>query len=266
MYKTSDYIAGIFVLVSLALMLWITIVLGGHQSALKEIIFGAKNTQLLIRFDQVAGLEVNHAVKVQGHKFGKVKEIKFDDKGFIIVEVKLEDKITIYEDYKIDIKDESILGGKAIYIEIGSKNKKELSNLFTDSPNVLTGTISGNLMAEGGNILSDNREDIRVIVKNIKDITQKIREISDKVNHGDGIVAKLINDKDMGDDLKKGVADLQAMIAKVKDGEGFLGKLINDDKLYREVEKIIKEAQNALEDMREQAPITTFAGTLMGAF
>ncbi len=265
MYKTSDYLAGIFVLVSLALMLWITIVLGGHQSALKELFLGTKNSTLQISFEQVSGLELNHAVKVQGHKFGKVTNI-FIKENRVIVDAKLDDQVEIYENYKIEIKDESILGGKAVYIDLGSKVSPKIENMYTENATILEGKTAGNLMSEGGNLLSDNREDLREIIKNIKDITEKVKSVAEKVNTGDGIVARVINDKEMGDALKKGIADLQAMITKVKDGEGFLGRMINDDKLYKDIEKIIKEAQNALEDMREQAPITTFAGALMGAF
>ena len=42
--------------------------------------------------------------------------------------------------------------------------------------------------------------------------------------------------------------------------------MINEDGVYKDLQKLLKDAQEALEDMREQAPITTFAGTIMGAF
>jgi phospholipid/cholesterol/gamma-HCH transport system substrate-binding protein len=247
-------------------MLWATIILGGHQGALKEMFAGKENKILTIQFDNISGLEVNHGVKVQGHKYGKVVKINLDKTGAIFVDVELEKQVNIYANYFIEIKDESVLGGKAIYIDTGDKNNLQIENLYTDTAPTLKGKPSGNLMAEGGNILADNRADIREIVKNIKDISEKIKAVTAKVNEGEGTIAKIINDKELADNLKASVANINSILAKVKNGEGFLGKLINDEGLYKDIQKLIKDAQNALEDMREQAPITTFAGTIMGAF
>lgn len=266
MYKNSDFIAGIFVIVAFGIMLWATIILGGHQGAIKDMIIGKENHILTIQFDNISGLEVNHGVKVQGHKYGKVVKINLDKTGVILVEVELEKQVNIYENYFIEIKDESVLGGKAIYIDVGNKNGLQIENLYSNKKVVLKGKPSGNLMAEGGNILADNRADIREIVKNIKDISEKIKSVSSKVNEGEGTIAKIINDKELADNLKASVTNINTILAKVKNGEGFLGKLINDEGLYKDIQKLIKDAQNALEDMREQAPITTFAGTIMGAF
>lgn len=266
MYKNSDFIAGIFVIVAFGILLWATIILGGHQGAIKDMIVGKENNLLTIQFDNISGLEVNHGVKVQGHKYGKVVKINLDKSGVILVDVELEKQVNIYESYFIEIKDESVLGGKAIYIDVGDKNGLQIENLYAEKKVILKGKPSGNLMAEGGNILADNRADIREIVKNIKDISEKIKSVSSKVNEGEGTIAKIINDKELADNLKASVANINTILAKVKNGEGFLGKLINDEGLYKDIQKLIKDAQNALEDMREQAPITTFAGTIMGAF
>ncbi len=266
MYKNSDFIAGIFVIVAFGIMLWATIILGGHQGAVKELFSGKEDKTLTIQFENISGLEVNHGVKVQGHKYGKVVKINLDKTGAILVDVELEKPVNIYETYFIEIKDESVLGGKAIYIDVGDKKGLPFENLYGDKRVMLKGKPSGNLMAEGGNILADNRADIREIIKNIKDVSEKIKSVSTKINEGDGAIAKILNDKELADNLKASVANINSILTKVKDGDGFLGKLINDDSLYKDIQKLIKDAQGALEDMREQAPITTFAGTIMGAF
>ena len=266
MYKNSDFLAGAFVIGAFVLMLWATMVLGGHKGAVLEIFTGKENRILVIQFENISGLEVNHGVRVQGHKFGKVVNINLDKAGLLLVSVELKSQQVIYEGYNIEIKDESVLGGKAVYIDLGNKNGKALEDLYTDKAPILKGKSGGNLMAEGGNILADNREDIRKIVLNIKDISEQIKAISAKANEGDGVVAKVLNDKELAENLKTTMANINIVVAKIKNGEGFLGKLISDDSLYKDVQKLIKDAQATLEDLREQAPITTFAGTIMGAF
>lgn len=266
LYKNTDFLAGAFVVGAFVLMLWATIILGGHQGAIQEFFTGKENKTLTIQFENISGLEVNHAVKIQGHKFGKVVKIDLSKSGELLVDVELQQKVDIYEGYVIEIKEESVLGGKAVYVDIGKKDGKPIEFLYTNKAPKLKGKSAGNLMAEGGNILSDNREDIREIVKNIKEISEKIKAISNKANEGEGVVAKVLNDKQLAEEIKNSVSSINTILSKVKNGEGFLGKMINDDALYKDVQKLIKDAQSALEDLREQAPITTFAGTIMGAF
>ena len=77
---------------------------------------------MVIQFENISGLEVNHGVRVQGHKFGKVVNINLDKAGLLLVSVELKSQQVIYEGYNIEIKDESVLGGKAVYIDLGNKN------------------------------------------------------------------------------------------------------------------------------------------------
>ena len=266
MYKNTDFLAGVFVIGALVIMLWATMVLGGHQGALLEAFTGKENRVLTIQFENISGLEVNQDVRVQGHKFGKVVKITLDKAGLLLVDVELNNPQFIYEGYEIEIKDESVLGGKAVYINVGNKNGLQIENLYTEKAPILKGKSAGNLIAEGGNILAENREDVRAIVKNIKNISDQIKAISTKVNEGEGVLAKVLNDKELADNLKNSVANINTIFLKIRNGEGFIGKLVADDSLYREIQKLVKDAQAALEDLREQAPITTFAGTLMGAF
>lgn len=266
MYRNTDFIAGAFVIGAFILMLWATIILGGHEGAFIELFVGKENTNLKVQFENISGLEVNHEVKVQGHKFGKVSKVSIDKTGLIIVDLELNQQVNIYEGYSIEIRDESVLGGKAVYIEVGKKDGLQIENLYTDKAPTLKGKAAENIMAVGGNILADNREDIRAIVKNVKDITEKFKALSTKANEGQGVVSQLLNDKELADNLKNTVSNINTIIGKVKNGEGTLGKMINEDGIYKDLQKLLKDAQETLEDMREQAPITTFAGTIMGAF
>lgn len=266
LYKNTDFLAGLFVLVAFTVMLWATVILGGHQGAIREFFAGKENKNLTIQFDNISGLEVNHAVKVQGHKFGKVVKIDLSENGELLVDVELQKRVNIYEDYSIDIKEESVLGGKAIYIDVGNKNKKPIEFLYTAKAPKLKGKAAGNLMAEGGNVLAENREDFREIIKNIKEISEKIKTIANKVNEGDGLLGRILNDKQLSDDIKTSVTNINTILSKTSKGEGLFGKLINDDGLYKDTQNIAKTAQPALKYFREQAPTTIFVCTILIAF
>ena len=56
MYKNSDFVAGAFVIGAFVIMLWATIVLGGHGGAIIELFTGKKNKTLTIQFDNIAGI------------------------------------------------------------------------------------------------------------------------------------------------------------------------------------------------------------------
>ena len=56
MYKNSDFIAGAFVIGAFILMLWATIILGGHKGAFLEFFTGKENRTLTIQFENISGL------------------------------------------------------------------------------------------------------------------------------------------------------------------------------------------------------------------
>ena len=51
----------------------------------------------------------------------------------------------------------------------------------------------------------------------------------------------------------------------VREGQGTLGKLVNDPALYDDAKKTVNEVRSAVEDFREQAPVSTFGGLIFGA-
>lgn len=58
---------------------------------------------------------------------------------------------------------------------------------------------------------------------------------------------------------------IRTIARKIEKGEGNLGKLVNDDSLYKEIKETVKSIQGAVNDFREQAPISTFGSFLFGA-
>ncbi len=78
------------------------------------------------------------------------------------------------------------------------------------------------------------------------------------------IVAELIQDN--RDNISMTIDNIRAITGKINSGRGTLGKLINDDKMHRETGKVLEEIQDTIEDVREQAPITSFIRAALTAF
>lgn len=53
---------------------------------------------------------------------------------------------------------------------------------------------------------------------------------------------------------------------KVNRGKGTLGRLVNEDTIHADTGKLLNELRDAVEDAREQAPVTSFIRAAMTAF
>jgi len=65
-------------------------------------------------------------------------------------------------------------------------------------------------------ITSDNREDIRETIKQIKAASEKLDRVLAKVDNSQGTIGKLLTDKEMGDDLKDTFKELKEDTQQVK--------------------------------------------------
>lgn len=81
-----------------------------------------------------------------------------------------------------------------------------------------------------------NKDDIGRIIKTVREMSGSMEslvaglsEITDKINRGDGSIAKLINEDDTVRNLNSTLASLNEITQKIKQGEGTLGQLIVED-------------------------------------
>lgn len=93
-----------------------------------------------------------------------------------------------------------------------------------------------------------------------------LREITDMVREGEGVVGKLLRDTELADRLEDIVADVQEIVHKANSGHGTLGQIINNRKAWDELVRILVQARETIEDLREQAPVSTFVNALFAAF
>lgn len=337
-------------------------------------------TPMTVRFREVAGLTPGAEVWVYGTPGGRVKAIRPDGKGGVLVDMELDADPQMRTDGTVEIRTRSALGGAVVAIQPGAADVRadgaepiegrsaadafgEVAALARDirgplketieNARKITGdlsersativdnldafaknarTISDDLVAgkgTAGKLLNDSKlhDDLaaaveslrkiadaadggggvldvllhdRAVADDLKKTVENVRSVTAKLDSGEGTLGRLLNDATLHDDLTAAVADLRKMTGdassgkgvlgkliydealaarldtisddvaqitgKIRRGEGTLGKLVNDEQLYADLKSTLKSLRAGSDDVRENAPILTFAGFLFSGF
>ena len=233
----------------------------------------------------VTGLKSGDPVRLAGVNVGRIKAINVMDSNVEIL-FEVEKGTKIKTDTVASLRLTNLLGGQFLSLSFGSAQATLLPEGGTvkgkDSANidiivdtvsdvvkdakVLINDINRNqnvVMKKIANILDDNRENLADSIANFKSITAKI-------DHGEGSLALLLNDKELYKTLKDAGTNINSVAAKINNGEGTLGKLVNDPSLYTDVKEVIGEVKagavnmnNGFKEIREVAEkINRGEGTL----
>ena len=100
----------------------------------------------------------------------------------------------------------------------------------------------------------------------LRSVLTDLREISRSAREGDGALAALLNDGELSRRLEDAVKAASEILVKINRGEGTLGQLVNNREVWDELRRILVQAREGLEDLREQAPIRTFANAIFATF
>lgn len=207
-------------------------------------------------FPNVSGLAEGDVVLTRGVKKGKVRKIELVEDG-VLVELTLDEEITLHEDYRIKVLPGSILGGRHVAVDPGDKNKPAVARHER-----LEGEESIDVMAEAGEAITELRKEIRNIRKTLdeEDTIAKVTAtvdnlyaISNELRKGNGLISRLINDeelardtvesvtvlKETGENLSAAAKQTEGAIADIRAGKGFLGKLAVDETLYNDIQTVI---------------------------
>lgn len=102
--------------------------------------------------------------------------------------------------------------------------------------------------------------------ESLRSAVEKLNEIVTDVKQGGGIASRLINDKDLAERLAAIIEDFHNIVHKVETGQGTLGQIVNNPKAWDELVRILVLARETIEDIREQAPVSTFVNAAFSAF
>lgn len=139
--------------------------------------------------------------------------------------------------------------------ELSADLKQTMANIRTVSDDLVAG--KGTL----GKLFKDDS-----LYTQLDSAVKEFGLIASDARTGKGVLGKLIYDETLAkriDTISQDVADITG---KVRRGEGTLGKLINDETVYNELKVTLKKLGGGVDDLRENAPVLTFAGFLFAGF
>ena len=111
---SNETIAGIFVLIGLLCLGYMTVKLGDVS------IFGDDSYSLHARFTTVSGLRIGNPVEMLGMEIGRVSEFKMDQENQVaVVTLKIKNGFDIYDDAIASIKTAGLIGDKYVSIDAG---------------------------------------------------------------------------------------------------------------------------------------------------
>lgn len=218
MTRLNEFIVGVVFIFAMAVLGYFTIVRG-------DLLDKREYYKSTVLFDDVEGLTVGNKVLINGVESGTVTSIDLMPDSMVLVTLKLYRYFTLYENYKIVLKSQSALGGRIITINPGSAESEGKLYEVVGTMKDLRGRTVGDPLAKISEVIDDNRDNIKVAIANL-------REFSEKINKGNGTIAKLVN----------------------------------KDTLHDETGKLIRELRDTIEDSREQAPVTSFIRAFLTAF
>ena len=227
---TRDLILGLVFFGALALLLMATFRLGTMAEQMKP------PRVLLATFTDSQGLKSGDPVLVLGMRSGRVDSTELGSRrkgdatqNVVLVRFLLtaNHELQLREDTSVRIIDNSLLGGKVIYIEPGTGKPRTQPDTTP-----LTGDERQSFIAGLSEALG-----VRESIDNIREIVQGVRDIVAAVRDGKGPIGALINERKLHDDLTGLIADLRA-------GKGTVGKALTDPSLFDSLKEFFDNARD----------------------
>ena len=189
-------------------------------------------------FTSAVGIKAGDPVRMAGVEVGKIKVISIDGLK-VRVDFLVNEEIEIREDSAAMVRQLNLLGGQFLGLDFGDPKSQVLP------PGSEIRSIQGANIDELVTSLDENQ----------KKLFAKMDLFVDKINNGDGLIGKLVNDDAIYDDLKQAITSLRKIVTgleendiatdlgetmsnlrditgRLKKGEGTLGRLLTDEELY----------------------------------
>lgn len=187
-------------------------------------------------FKDIRGLVVGNNVRFAGINVGTVKNIRIISDTSVVVTMSIREDYSkyIYKNSKVQIGQEGLMGGKIVLISSGTPE---------------TGVIEENdylIVAEGLDIQGMIAQ-AQTMLREATQTVSNLNSVTDKINEGDGDIARLLNGNDLTTQLgiatrklNNSMSDVNEITKKVSNGQGDLGKLISDDAITDQLSGIME--------------------------
>lgn len=220
---------GLFVVVGLALVSLAIYYLGSQQNLFSSTI------TLKSYFNNVSGLVEGNKVRFSGITVGYVSHIEIIEDTTVLVEISVNENVSrfIRTDSRAEIATEGLMGSKILNIYPGSTEADQVddNDFILSKPSVDVYEVI---------------EEAQGIIKDGQLTMTNLLEISNKINQGDGDLARLLNENTIttklnqaGDEALAVVRNTNKIITGINAGEGDLGRLVNDTVITDDLNRIM---------------------------
>lgn len=237
---------GIFVILT-GLILIVSLYFIGR----KQNLFG-DTFKMTAVFNNVNGLKRGNNVRYSGINVGTVKDIMMVDDSTICVDMIIEESIRRHmkESAFATIGSDGLVGSMVV--------------------NIFAGGGKGPVLQEGDTIYSvkkksgtDMMSTLSITNDNLAELSQEFLKITNSINEGKGTIGLLLNDEQMGDNLKQTitnlksasqdasrvVADIEEVITSVNNEDNLLNVLVKDSVAASQFKAIIANLEQSSQDI-----------------
>ena len=220
--RKTEIRVGLTVIVGILIFLWI---LGWA----KNFSVSSHHMPVLVKFDNVTGLEIGDNVVVNGLRKGYVQEMQIKQ-NYVIVKLSLEKDVDLRDDAQFSISMLDLMGGKKVAIIPGTSpigfnyNTVHNGTFYSDIPSVMSmlGSVQGDIVA--------SLKDMRITLSSLN---------------------KYLTDEQLANNVKTSAANLnqisQKMIILIDENRESLKKLTsNGAELTNEAKDFIKNNKDGI--------------------
>ena len=245
---------GLFFILSVALF-GVMLEIGNHWKLFD------RGVPYKVFLSSTTGLKQGDAVKLAGVEVGTITKITVQDSR-VQVEFEVKPGTHIKQDTVASLHMTSMLGGQSLGLSFGSPASPDLppGSVLKSAEAFGVDSILDNL----GGLTKDAKQLIVDLDRNQNGVMKKISAILDenriavntslqslssitaKIDKGDGALGMLVNDKQLGRDIRDVAGSLKTVSARLERGEGTAGKLLTDDRLYTDALATVKEMREGI--------------------
>ncbi|MHC4942958.1 MAG: MlaD family protein, partial [Planctomycetota bacterium] len=199
-------------------------------------------------FDQANELKVKNDVLIMGKRQGSVKSVKFHEEPlwsdrelcelWVSVQIKMDVPLTLKEDYRIRIRNTSILGGKVMDIRLGKSAKR----IDTSDPELMLVGLAVRDPIEGiSDFVESNKGYVRRTLENLDNLIANATEWSNRISQGEGTLGRLIYSESVANNVESLIANAERFMADLRSSEGTLDLLLRDPVTRNNVDKFVSD-------------------------
>lgn len=195
MHKESQFTWKLGMFVSIGLVVFIAAIyfIGKRQN-----LFGS-TFHLKSQFKTVSGLKVGNNVRFSGINVGTVDNIEIINDSTVVVGLIIEEEVQkfIKTDARASIGSDGLMGEKVLTIFPGTSSNKMVKD-------------NDKIASSSAVEMDDLMKSVKISVDNAAVITYQLAEFTYKMNNGNGILSRLMNDKKMGDKVDATLTNLES--------------------------------------------------------